>query len=1063
MPQPTDDRNLLFGVLAVQMDFINREQLITAMNAWVLAKERPLGEILEEQRALAPERRTLLEALVAEHLKLHDNDPQKSLAAISSINTIKEDLEHIDDTGLQASMRTMSTIAAPDPYMTMAPSAGTASSVGAVTSGGTRFRIVRPHARGGLGEVFVAQDEELHREVAVKQIQMRHADEQESRARFLQEAEITGGLEHPGIVPVYGLGSYADGRPYYAMRFIRGDSLKDAIERFHSPAGKRRSAAERGLELRALLGRFIDVCDAIEYAHSRGVLHRDLKPGNIMLGKYGETLVVDWGLAKSVDRPDISLRKGEKALRSTVSGTAPTQMGSAVGTPQFMSPEQAGGQLNQLGPASDVYSLGATLYCLLTGRAAFMDSDLGLTLRKVERGEFPRPRDVNQEVPPALEAICLKSMALEQRDRYQSPRGLADDIEHWLADEPVSAYREPAGERIARWTRRNRAWAQSIAAAVVLVAIVAVVASLLIARSWREEAAAHEQAARGFREARQAVNDYFTQVSENKLLDVPGLQPLRKELLESALRYYQKFLDEHANDPDLAGDVALTWYRVGRIETEIDKNTKAQADLEKALALQEELAKRSAGTTGSAALADTYNALGNLAQQTSRLPEARRWFQRARDLRKQLVDAAASDPQLRRKLANADNNLASVDARLGNLAAAKQEFSQADSEREKLAAEQFGKSDAARYRRDLAEGRYNFGVSLRDAKDLKGALESFHRAANEFQELTKQEPKNIETRRNAAIVERVSADAEANLGDTAAAATDYEDARQIAEPLARSNPLLTPLQADVAAIALGLGKLKLQSKDSADALNQFNRARAILEQAAADDPSVVRYRVDLSSCLSLIGTIHESAGRLAEAREAFSAARGVREQLVSEMPDNLDYQHNLGMVLDELALLMWNADQKPEALATAAQATVHLRTAYDKAPRDQPSNFAANRASLSNNYAHVATLKRKSGKVSEAAALALEQRKLWPDNGAELYKVARELALAAAAGDEGSAQPTAIPPAERRQYVQQALETLDQAVAAGFNKFDELKNDPQLRILAGEPAFQQLLERGGRK
>src|SRR5262249_54741200 len=154
------------------------------------------------------------------------------------------------------------------------------------------------HAKGGLGQVSVALDEELHREVALKEIQERHADHPESRARFLMEAEVTGGLEHPGIVPVYGLGQYRDGRPFYAMRFIRGDNLKDAIERLHKADGSTQDAGERSLEFRKLLGRFMDVCQAISYAHSRGVLHRDLKPGNVMLGQYGETLVVDWGLAK---------------------------------------------------------------------------------------------------------------------------------------------------------------------------------------------------------------------------------------------------------------------------------------------------------------------------------------------------------------------------------------------------------------------------------------------------------------------------------------------------------------------------------------------------------------------------------------------------------------------------------------------------------------------------------------------------------------------------------------------------------------------------------------------
>ena len=165
-----------------------------------------------------------------------------------------------------------------------------------------RFQIVRLHDRGGLGEVYVARDQQLHRIVALKRIKQAHAGDQDKRARFVVEAEITGRLEHPGIVPVYGLGAYDDGRPFYAMRFIRGDNLKAAIEQFHQDEEGRGPGA-RTLALQKLLRRFLDVCNAIDYAHSRGVLHRDLKPGNIMLGKYGETLVVDWGLAKTVGRP----------------------------------------------------------------------------------------------------------------------------------------------------------------------------------------------------------------------------------------------------------------------------------------------------------------------------------------------------------------------------------------------------------------------------------------------------------------------------------------------------------------------------------------------------------------------------------------------------------------------------------------------------------------------------------------------------------------------------------------------------------------------------------------
>src|SRR5262249_18729890 len=154
------------------------------------------------------------------------------------------------------------------------------------------------HAKGGLGEVHVARDEELQRDVALKRLQQQFAHDSESRRRFLREAEVTGRLEHPGIVPVYGMVQDADGQPCYAMRFIEGESLKDAIDRFYKPGQGRRDPGEQSQTLRRLLGRFVAVCNAISYGHSRGILHRDLKPGNIMLGKFGETLVVDWGLAR---------------------------------------------------------------------------------------------------------------------------------------------------------------------------------------------------------------------------------------------------------------------------------------------------------------------------------------------------------------------------------------------------------------------------------------------------------------------------------------------------------------------------------------------------------------------------------------------------------------------------------------------------------------------------------------------------------------------------------------------------------------------------------------------
>jgi tetratricopeptide (TPR) repeat protein len=363
------------------------------------------------------------------------------------------------------------------------------------------FTDLIPHARGGLGEVFRGTDPDLHRSVAVKCLQDRHADNPDSRRRFLLEAEITARLEHPGVVPVYGL--FPGGRPAYAMRFVEGQTLAEAITAYHK-------GPPDPVAFRRLLQSFLQVCQTVAYAHSRGVIHRDLKPANVMLGQFGETLVVDWGLAKVVGRPEEvrAAGHGETLVPSAESGASETAMGSAIGTPAYMSPEQAAGRWDVVAQPADVYSLGAVLYTVLTGKPPLEKGNWPEMQQRIQRGDFPRPREVKPDVPRALESVCLKAMALDVPARYPSAEALAADVEHWMAGEPVVAYREPLAARARRWMRNHRTLVSG-AVVFLLVTVVGLSVSAVLLQRARVETDKQRASAVAAQKKAEAINRFL--------------------------------------------------------------------------------------------------------------------------------------------------------------------------------------------------------------------------------------------------------------------------------------------------------------------------------------------------------------------------------------------------------------------------------------------------------------------------------------------------------------------------------------------------------------------------
>ncbi len=485
------------------------------------------------------------------------------------------------------------------------------------------YEILREIARGGMGVVFHARQVSLNRPVALKMILAGQLADETDIKRFYTEAEAAANLDHPGIVPIYEVGQHED-QHYFSMGFIDGQSLSQRL------AGGPLTAREAAELIRR-------VSEAIEYAHGRGVIHRDLKPANILLDQNGNPRVTDFGLAKKVH--------GDSGL---------TGSGQIMGTPSYMPPEQAGGRRGEVGPAADVYALGATLYAMVTGRPPFQAATAMDTVIQVVSDEPVPPRRLNATIPRDLETICLKCLEKEPGKRYGSAAALGEDLRRYLAGEPIAARPVGQAERAWRWCRRK-----PVVAGLVASLVVALVAGFVgITLGWlearRQRSAAEENfrlaerqrsaAEENFRLARSAVDDYLTRVSESRVLRVPGLEPLRRELLEDALRYYRDFVALRGHDPSLRDELILAYRRVGLINGLVGTGPAALDAFRQSLALAESVAAARPGDVELKQLiADLHNRIGLIQMRTGQSDEAFRSLNLARSIDLALVQANPTD------------------------------------------------------------------------------------------------------------------------------------------------------------------------------------------------------------------------------------------------------------------------------------------------------------------------------------------------------------------------------------------------------------------------------------
>ena len=332
-----------------------------------------------------------------------------------------------------------------------------------------RYAVDKPLAQGGMGAVLLIKDGDFQRPAAMKVMLSRYAQNAEAMERFLAEAQVTAQLEHPNIVPIHDLGIMEDGTVYFTMKYIEGESLGSVVKKLKSEdAAVAAKAAAEWSDERILLT-FLKVLDGMSYAHAKGVVHRDIKPDNIMLGGHGEVLVVDWGIAKVLGRDELGKTQDVVHLRDQ-DALSLTREGSTMGTLYYMPPEQASGELAAIGPHSDVYALGATLYELLTRKRPVSGPTAVDIIAKVVRGEIVPVSEARPDLPADLAAIVMKAMALAPERRYAQCGAFAEDVRRYLAGQAVAARQRNLIERIGAWVQSHRRQVLAGAAGVALVA-----------------------------------------------------------------------------------------------------------------------------------------------------------------------------------------------------------------------------------------------------------------------------------------------------------------------------------------------------------------------------------------------------------------------------------------------------------------------------------------------------------------------------------------------------------------------------------------------------------------
>ena len=978
------------------------------------------------------------------------------------------------------------------------------------------YKLIELLGEGGFGAVWRAQQSEpIRREVALKLIKP-GMDSREIITRFEAEKQTLALMAHPNIAGVLDAGTTDLGRPYFVMELVRGVPITEYCDK-------------KKLTIRQRLELFIPVCQAVQHAHQKAILHRDLKPSNILVEEVdGQAVprVIDFGIAKAL---------GGTTEEARQASLVRTQEGMVIGTPQYMSPEQAGAKAD-IDTRSDIYTLGVILYELLTGttpltREQLKQSAFDEMLRLVREWDSARPSsrvlstkraqsDVVTQTCTArgteparlirslrgdLDWITLKALEKDRDRRYETANALAEDIRRHLNQEPVNAAAPSARYRLVKLIRRNRtAFAAAATIVVVLVAATAVslwqaararraeqgtLAALQVAERHRAEALAN------LAQARAAVDNYLNNVTDNPRLKQADFVDLRRELLETALPFYERFIQQQSDDPALRKDQAWAFSKLGEIyvatgqpakaetvykrarafqdhftpELKNDagfqkvlssitsnsatslisqgKDTEAESALRTALATQEQLAARDpADPELRNNLAITMGKLASLCFSLGRADEAEKLFKRCIELETRLVEEVPGRPECTVLLAGFLNNLGGLLHKTGRVKAANEAGQQALAILDDLGRKS---PPTAEQRKLQASLHHSLGIQYRELGRPQDSVQAFQRAQAILEPLVAEFPSQPAYRIHLASIHGNLGNTLGDLGRFPESEAAFRRSIEESEKLFAEFPDLVQARGELTNTynSLGIALARQRKFDGAEAA--YRKALEVSQQFASQSSEVPDYPREIASAHTNLGTLHIDQGHFAEAGVEFRQALALREKLIRDFPevrnnrvDLAGARHNLAMVLAK--------DKGAQAEARALyQQAIDLQ---QQELAHNPQNSLARRY-LGNHHFKLSELCLDMGDHATTALHALKLAQLNPQQGAQVT-AASLLARCVPLVLNGPATAERANVAE--SYARQAVELLRQALAIGFKELQKVKDDPAFASLRDRADFQAL-------